>query len=121
MPSFSVRSIQSWFSHQRRARRHDDTLGFATSAKPESSESSRLASPVDRVVAGPESPRDGDRVELASEALVGAKWLLMLASQALEGSQTLLKEARDIEREYNAISSLCEVLSAPGMRVERTS
>ena len=120
MPSLSVLSIRSWWSHQRRACHHDDALGSATSAKPESSGSSRLASPVDRSVAGLGSPGDGDRVELASEALIGAKWLLMLAGQALEGSQTLRKEAQEIERGYETISRLCDALCVSGLKVEGT-
>ena len=119
MPSRPALSIRSWLSHQLRVRRYDETLRFATSAKPESSGISRLVSGVDRGVGTLEGPPDGDRVELASEALVGAKWLLMLASQALEGSQTLRKEARDIQREYGAVSGLCDALSAPGLHVDR--
>lgn len=119
MPSRPAFSIRSWLSHQLQVRRYDDTLRFAASAKPESSGTSRLVSGVDSGEGGPGSPPDGDRVELASEALIGAKWLLMLASQALEGSQTLQREAYDIKREYGTISGLCHALSAPGLRVER--
>ena len=59
-------------------------------------------------------PPDGDRVELAEEALLGAKWLLMLACQALDGSRTLQRELQETRREHDAIASLCEALGARG-------
>jgi hypothetical protein len=59
-------------------------------------------------------PPDGDRVELASEALIGAKWLLMLACQALDGSRTFQMELQETKREHDAVASLCEALGARG-------
>ena len=56
-------------------------------------------------------PSDKERVLLASETLTGAKWLLVLASQALDGSQTLRAELHEVKRVHEMISALCKRLS----------
>jgi hypothetical protein len=56
-------------------------------------------------------PPDADRVLLALEALRGAKWLLMLACQGLDGSQSLQIELQETKRQHEAISKLCDLLS----------
>lgn len=55
-------------------------------------------------------PPDADRVLFALEALSGAKWLLMLAWQSLDGSRTLQLELQEAKRGHESIAGLCEAL-----------
>jgi hypothetical protein len=85
------------------------------SVRPNALRWSRRASLEDREAQESCDPPDGDRVELAAEALLGAKWLLLLACQALDGSRTLQRELQETKREHDAIASLCETLGARGV------
>jgi hypothetical protein len=53
-------------------------------------------------------PTDKERIELAMEALRGAKWLLLLAHQGLDGPQTLQRQAEEVARVLELISNICE-------------
>jgi hypothetical protein len=59
---------------------------------------------------GANGPSDEERVLLAHETLTGAKWLLMLACQALDGSQTLRFEEVETRLAHETVTTLCELL-----------
>jgi hypothetical protein len=65
----------------------------------------RLAALRDDVV-----PTDEERLELVVEALRGARWLLLLAQQGLDGSHTVKAEAQKLKRGLDIISDLCTSL-----------
>ncbi len=66
-------------------------------------------------------PPDAHRVRLALEALSGAKWLLLLAYQALDGSLALQPELEETKRGHQTITGLCELLSRHNPKQGRNS
>lgn len=53
------------------------------------------------------APTDRERLDLATETLRGARWLLLLGLQAIEGAPTLGEEAEEVKRGLALVDELC--------------
>jgi hypothetical protein len=58
-------------------------------------------------------PTDQERLEMAGEVLLGAKWLLVLGLEAVEGSSALQSEAQQIRRGLDLVSAVSARFTVP--------
>jgi len=57
-------------------------------------------------------PTDEERLELVTETVRGARWLLLMACQGIEGAPAFRNEAQEVKRGLALIDELCKRLAS---------